>query len=54
MHRPAELADVEQLIEDLREVLDEPADVVRERLRRLVPEYGHEVTKPLPPAEVRG
>jgi FlaA1/EpsC-like NDP-sugar epimerase len=52
MHRPSELADVEQVIEGLREVLDEPADAVRERLRRLVPEYGREMTKPESEAEV--
>ncbi|MEI8371116.1 MAG: polysaccharide biosynthesis protein, partial [Planctomycetia bacterium] len=40
MHRPAELADVESLLDGLREVIDEPPGVVRARLRDLVPEYG--------------
>jgi FlaA1/EpsC-like NDP-sugar epimerase len=40
LHRPAELNAVEGLLEALREALDEPADVVRARLRELVPEYG--------------
>jgi len=39
-HRPAELPAVEGLLEALREVLDEPADAIRARLRELVPEYG--------------
>jgi FlaA1/EpsC-like NDP-sugar epimerase len=40
LHRPAELSAVEGLLEALREVLDEPADVIRSRLQELVPEYG--------------
>jgi FlaA1/EpsC-like NDP-sugar epimerase len=39
MHRPAELAAVEAVLEELTEVLDEPPQVVRDRLRDLVPEY---------------
>jgi FlaA1/EpsC-like NDP-sugar epimerase len=42
MHRPAELAEVEGVLEELREVLDDPADEVRRRLRKLVPEYRQE------------
>lgn len=39
MHRPAELLAVESLLEDLAEVLEEKPEVVRARLRDLVPEY---------------
>jgi len=39
LHRPAELRAVEELLESLREVLDEPADSIRTRLREVVPEY---------------
>jgi predicted secreted protein len=42
MHRPAELAEIEGVLEELREVLDDPADEVRRRLRKLVPEYRQE------------
>ena len=42
MHRPAELADVEALLDELLEVIDEPPGVVRARLRDLVPEYGND------------
>ena len=48
MHRPAELAEVESLLDNLREVIDEPPGVVRARLRDLVPDYGREPTKPHP------
>jgi FlaA1/EpsC-like NDP-sugar epimerase len=48
MHRPAELAEVESLLDNLREVIDEPPGVVRARLRDLVPDYGREHTKPNP------
>lgn len=40
LHRPAELADVESLLDRLRDVIDEPPSVVRARLHELVPEYG--------------
>lgn len=40
LHRPTDLGAVEGLLEALREVLDEPADVIRQRLHELVPEYG--------------
>ena len=43
LHRPADLATIEGLLEALREVLDEPADVIRSRLQELVPEYGPRV-----------
>jgi len=40
LHRPAEVADVESLLNRLRDVIDGPPSVVRARLRELVPEYG--------------
>lgn len=43
-HRPADLAAIEGLLEALRDVLDEPADAIRARLRELVPEYGPSMT----------
>ena len=39
MHRPADLAAVEATFDELAEVLDEKPEVVRARLRDLVPEY---------------
>ncbi len=39
MHRPADLLAVETVFEDLSEVLEEKPEVVRARLRDLVPEY---------------
>jgi FlaA1/EpsC-like NDP-sugar epimerase len=39
MHRPAELAEVETLLEELREVVSEPPEAVRRRLHDLIPEY---------------
>jgi FlaA1/EpsC-like NDP-sugar epimerase len=39
MHRPADLLGVESVFEDLAEVLEERPEVVRARLRDLVPEY---------------
>jgi FlaA1/EpsC-like NDP-sugar epimerase len=42
LHRPAELADVEAMLDELREVIDEPPGVIRARLRDLVPEYGND------------
>ena len=52
MHRPAELAAVEALLEDLTTLLDEPPEIVRTRLRDLVPEYGFE-GRPLRPVADR-
>jgi FlaA1/EpsC-like NDP-sugar epimerase len=40
LHRPAEVAEVESLLNRLRDVIDEPPSVVRARLHELVPEYG--------------
>jgi len=45
MHRPAELSEVEGMLEELREVVDDPPDDVRRRLRKLVPEYDREHEK---------
>ncbi len=42
LHRPFELAVVEELLDDLRDVLEDPGDVVRERLKSLVPEFATE------------
>jgi len=39
-HRPTTLAEAEALIDDLAELVDEPAEVVRSRMRAIVPEYG--------------
>ena len=39
LHRPAELAEVEAVLEDLATVIDEPAPVVRAKLRDLVPDF---------------
>ncbi len=39
MHRPADLSAVEAVFDELAEVLDEKPEVVRARLRDLVPEY---------------
>ncbi len=46
MHRPVELARIEGLLEELREVLDDPPEVVRSRMRKLVPEYRDNHEKP--------
>jgi FlaA1/EpsC-like NDP-sugar epimerase len=46
MHRPAELSEIEGMLEELREVVDDPPDEVRRRLRKLVPEYDREHEKP--------
>ena len=49
-HRPADLASVEAIYEELLDVIDDPADTVRARLKELVPEYSLESTEgePLP------
>jgi FlaA1/EpsC-like NDP-sugar epimerase len=52
MHRPAEIAAVELVFDDLAEVLDEKPEVVRARLRDLVPEYA-DGTGGQPTASVR-
>ena len=39
MHRPADMAAVEAMLENLSEVIDESPGVVRARLRDVVPEY---------------
>jgi FlaA1/EpsC-like NDP-sugar epimerase len=39
MHRPADLHTVEAMLQDLSEVIDESPEVVRARLRDVVPEY---------------
>lgn len=39
MHRPAELSAVESVFDDLDDVLDDKPEVVRAKLRDLVPEY---------------
>ena len=44
LHRPADLPQVETLLEELRVVLDKGPAAVRERLRELVPEFGCETT----------
>ena len=38
-HRPAELAAVEEVLEDLHDLLEQPGDTVRRRLKELVPEF---------------
>jgi FlaA1/EpsC-like NDP-sugar epimerase len=50
MHRPADLLAVESVLEDLSEVLDAKPEVVRARLRDLVPEYSspEHASDPLP------
>ena len=53
MHRPADLPAVEAMLEELSEVIDESPEVVRARLRDVVPEYATEPgSQPAPsPAE---
>jgi hypothetical protein len=52
MHRPAEIAAVESVFDELAEVLEEKPEVVRARLRDLVPEYA-DGTEGQPTATVR-
>jgi FlaA1/EpsC-like NDP-sugar epimerase len=52
MHRPAEIAAVESVFDELAEVLEEKPEVVRARLRDLVPEYA-DGTEGQPTASVR-
>ena len=42
MHRPADMATVEAMFEELSEVIDESPEAVRARLRDVVPEYSAE------------
>jgi FlaA1/EpsC-like NDP-sugar epimerase len=42
MHRPADMAAVEAMLEELSEVIDESPETVRARLRDVVPEYSAE------------
>jgi FlaA1/EpsC-like NDP-sugar epimerase len=42
LHRPADLAAVEAMLEELTDVIDEPPEVVRAKLRDVVPEYAAE------------
>ena len=44
LHRPTTLAEAESLIDNLADVIDEPPDVVRAELSKLVPEYGRHPT----------
>ena len=44
LHRPADLPQVESMLDELRVVLDRGPAAVRERLRELVPEFGCETT----------
>jgi FlaA1/EpsC-like NDP-sugar epimerase len=56
MHRPADLHAVEAMLQDLAEVIDESPEVVRARLRDVVPEYATEPGSPptaLPAEELR-
>jgi FlaA1/EpsC-like NDP-sugar epimerase len=50
MHRPSDLLAVESVLEDLTEVLEDKPEVVRARLRDLVPEYAspEHASDPLP------
>jgi FlaA1/EpsC-like NDP-sugar epimerase len=52
MHRPAEIAAVESVFDELAEVLEEKPELVRARLRDLVPEYA-DGTEGQPTASVR-
>jgi FlaA1/EpsC-like NDP-sugar epimerase len=44
LHRPAELAEVEAVLAELATIIGEPASVVREKLRDLVPEFSIEAS----------
>ena len=45
LHRPADLPQVESMLDELRVVLDRGPAAVRERLRELVPAFGCETTQ---------
>jgi FlaA1/EpsC-like NDP-sugar epimerase len=51
-HRPADLAGIEAILEDLYEVLDESPDRVRAKLSEAVPEFGPEKEEHEPAASV--
>ena len=53
MHRPADLAAVEAVLEELTDVVDEAPEVVRARLRDVVPEYAAGTTGETVPVESR-
>ncbi len=53
MHRPAELDAIEAVYEDLADVIDESGDVVRAKLRELVPEYSTEPVEGMSPVSKR-
>ena len=42
MHQSHNLPEIEKLFEQLKEVIDQPPEIVRARLRDLIPEYGLE------------
>lgn len=48
LHRPADAAAVEHVLDELSEVMDERPEVVRARLRDLVPEYSSQPSAPVP------
>ena len=48
MHRPTDLATMESLVDELAETIDDRPDVIRARLRELVPEYA--TATEVPPA----
>jgi len=51
-HRPADLAGIEAILEDLYDVLDESPDRVRAKLSEAVPEFGPEKEEHEPAASV--
>jgi FlaA1/EpsC-like NDP-sugar epimerase len=53
MHRPASLAAVEAIFEELSEAMEERPEVVRARLRDLIPEYSAETGGPAPVPQQR-
>jgi hypothetical protein len=53
MHRPASLAAVEAIFEELSEAIEERPEVVRARLRDLIPEYSAETGGPAPVSQQR-
>jgi FlaA1/EpsC-like NDP-sugar epimerase len=53
LHRPTTLAAAEGVIDELSNVIDEPPDVVRARLRDLVPEYGMHTSDEQPAGTAR-
>jgi FlaA1/EpsC-like NDP-sugar epimerase len=51
-HRPTTLAEVEATVEELTDVLDQPPEAVKDRLRAAVPEYGRH-SAAAPPRKAR-